>query len=255
MFATCAAAESWRKRERRSRSCSRVRTWCPWMRRPGWVVTPRTRSWRARRPCPRGHRSTPSHPSWSTKCDRSISVHFDPGRPRLSAHPRSRAMTGGSRPVDDLVRRATPARGCVPSSNPIADLRRLTAMATRRSWRSMLPGSGPEGRLSLPPIWGSCPSSGPGLRLALARQAELPANCFSPPTSNHSRQGHRARGRGVRGCRGPAWHRRRGDRAAPWTTPRPSHARTWRSGAKVAVDDAGAGARTCRRSCACGRSS
>jgi EAL domain-containing protein (putative c-di-GMP-specific phosphodiesterase class I) len=148
--------------------------------------------------------------------------------------------------VDDVVRRAATGEGLRTVFQPVVDLRRLTVTGYEALSRFDVPGApGPEAALGaaadlgiLPELEARC------LRSALARRDELPSNCFlavnvEPQSVGTGPVAEVFEDAGdLRGIVVEVTERRAMDDAAAFART----LETWRDrGAKVAVDDAGAG--------------
>jgi EAL domain-containing protein (putative c-di-GMP-specific phosphodiesterase class I) len=150
------------------------------------------------------------------------------------------------RPADDPVRRAATGEGLRTVFQPVVDLRRLTVTGYEALSRFDVPGEpSPEAVLGgaaelgmLPELEARC------LRSALGRRDELPSNCFLAVNVEPQSVGSRPVAEvledagDLRGIVVEVTERRATDDA----TAIARRLETWRErGAKVAVDDAGAG--------------
>jgi len=155
-------------------------------------------------------------------------------------------MSDPRAPVADAVRRAACGEGLQTVFQPVVDLRRLTVTGYEALTRFDLPGTpGPEAALRaaadlgiLPELEARC------LRSALALRAELPPNCFLAVNVEPGSVGHPvvaevlAEAGDLRGVVIEVTERREADDPATFARALDR----WRGlGAKVAVDDAGAG--------------
>ena len=155
-------------------------------------------------------------------------------------------MTDPRAPLADAVARAACGEGLRTVFQPVVDLQRLTVTGYEALTRFDLPGDpGPEAALGaaadlglLPQLEARC------LRSALGRRDELPPNCFLAVNVEPQSIGHPlvaevfAEAGDLRGIVVEVTERREADDPAAFSRVLD----TWRGlGAKVAVDDAGAG--------------